>query len=97
MSATLYQQQREHIASLQRAYQQCLATHQLDSLAIYSGHARYHFADDHTTTFQAYGHFIHWVGMADVQHSWLVIQPDQRPPALPLCARRFLALADTAT
>lgn len=52
MSATLYQQQREHIASLQRAYQQCLATHQLDSLAIYSGHARYHFADDHTTTFR---------------------------------------------
>ncbi|WP_062374642.1 Xaa-Pro dipeptidase [Halomonas sp. KX33721] len=79
MSATLYQQQREHIASLQRAYQQCLANHQLDSLAIYSGHARYHFADDHTTTFQAYGHFIHWVGMADVQHSWLVIQSNQRP------------------
>ena len=97
MSATLYQQQREHIASLQRAYQQCLANHQLDSLAIYSGHARNHFADDHATSFQSYGHFIHWVGMADVQHSWLVIQPDQRPPALPLCARRFLALADTAT
>ncbi len=60
MSATLYQQQREHIASLQRAYQQCLANHQLDSLAIYSGHARNHFADDHATSFQSYGHFIHW-------------------------------------
>ncbi|GGC97081.1 Xaa-Pro dipeptidase [Vreelandella lutescens] len=79
MSATLYQQQREHIAALNLAYQECLAAHQLDSLAIYSGHARNHFADDHATSFQSYGHFIHWVGMADVQHSWLVIQPNQRP------------------
>ncbi|WP_404377463.1 Xaa-Pro dipeptidase [Vreelandella aquamarina] len=79
MSATLYQHQREHIASLQRAYHECMAAHQLDSLAIYSGHARNHFADDHATSFQSYGHFIHWVGMSDIQHSWLVIQPNQRP------------------
>ncbi|WP_311065588.1 Xaa-Pro dipeptidase [Halomonas sp. DWK9] len=79
MLATFYQQQREHIASVSRAYQQCMADHQLDSLAIYSGHADNHFADDHATSFQSYGHFIHWIGMADVQHSWLVIQPEQRP------------------
>ncbi len=79
MSATLYQLQRDHIQALNHAYQARMAAHNLDSLAIYSGHANNHFADDHATSFQSYGHFIHWVGMADVQHSWLVIQPHQRP------------------
>ncbi|MDG4869219.1 hypothetical protein P8631_14590, partial [Guyparkeria sp. 1SP6A2] len=64
MSASLNALQREHIAHLCQAYSQLLEQHRLDCLAIYSGHARYHFADDHTTTFQAYGHFTHWVGLA---------------------------------
>ena len=79
MSTTLFNLQREHIAHLQRAYSEILADNGLDSLAIYSGHASVHFADDHAPPFQAYGHFIHWVGLADVQHSWLVIQPGERP------------------
>lgn len=79
MSNTLFTLQLEHIAHLQRAYASILADHQLDSLAIYSGHASVHFADDHTPPFQTYGHFMHWVGLADVQHSWLVIQPEKRP------------------
>lgn len=79
MSTTLFNLQHEHIAHLQRAYSGILADHKLDSLAIYSGHASVHFADDHTPPFQTYGHFMHWVGIADVQHSWLVIQPEKRP------------------
>ncbi|MGP9766832.1 Xaa-Pro dipeptidase [Halomonas sp. AOP13-D3-9] len=79
MSTTLFNLQRDHIAHLQRAYTEILADHKLDSLAIYSGHASVHFADDHTPPFQTYGHFMHWVGLADVQHSWLVIQPGERP------------------
>ncbi len=79
MSTTLFNLQREHIAHLQRAYSDILADHGLDSLAIYSGHASDHFADDHAPPFQAYGHFMHWVGLADVQHSWLIIQPGERP------------------
>ncbi|HAA44140.1 MAG: proline dipeptidase [Halomonas sp. 54_146] len=79
MTTTLFNLQREHIAHLQRAYSEILADNGLDSLAIYSGHASVHFADDHAPPFQAYGHFIHWVGLADVQHSWLVIQPGERP------------------
>ncbi|MCH4813463.1 Xaa-Pro dipeptidase [Vreelandella neptunia] len=79
MSITLFNLQRDHIAHLQRAYETILANQGFDSLAIYSGHASVHFADDHTPTFQSYGHFMHWVGLADVQHSWLIIQPEKRP------------------
>ncbi|MDN7133764.1 Xaa-Pro dipeptidase [Halomonas sp. MC140] len=79
MSTTLFNLQREHLIHLQSAYATLLAKHQLDSLAIYSGHASNHFADDHAVSFQTYGHFMHWVGLADVQHSWLVIQPEKRP------------------
>lgn len=79
MSTTLFKLQQDHLAHLQRTYSDILIAQGIDSLAIYSGHANAHFADDQTPTFQAYGHFMHWVGLADVQHSWLVIQPGQRP------------------
>lgn len=79
MSTTLFNLQQDHIAHLQRAYTDLLAHHGFDSLAIYSGHAGVHFADDQAPTFQTYGHFMHWVGLADVQHSWLIIQPGKRP------------------
>ncbi|WP_417422115.1 Xaa-Pro dipeptidase [Halomonas sp.] len=79
MSTTLFNLQLEHIAHLQRAYEQVLTKSGFDSLAIYSGHADYHFADDHAASFQTYGHFMHWVGLADIQHSWLVIAPNTRP------------------
>ncbi|GEN29332.1 Xaa-Pro dipeptidase [Halovibrio variabilis] len=79
MSTTLFNLQLDHVAQLQRAYATILADQGVDSLAIYSGHAREHFADDQAPPFQTYGHFMHWVGLADVQHSWLVIQPEKRP------------------
>ena len=79
MSTTLFNLQREHIAHLQHAYSDILTDHGFDSLAIYSGHTSVHFADDHAPPFQTYGHFMHWVGLADVQHSWLIIQPEKRP------------------
>ncbi|UYO74694.1 Xaa-Pro dipeptidase [Halomonas qinghailakensis] len=79
MSASLFNLQRDHLTHLQQTYTDLLASHRLDSVAIYSGHANPHFGDDQAPTFQTYGHFMHWVGMADIQHSWLVIQPEKRP------------------
>lgn len=79
MSTTLFNLQHDHIAHLQRAYSDILTDQGFDSLAIYSGHTSVHFADDHAPPFQTYGHFMHWVGLADVQHSWLIIQPEKRP------------------
>lgn len=79
MSTTLFNLQHDHIAHLQRSYANILVNQGVDCLAIYSGHASVHFADDHTPTFQTYGHFMHWAGLAEVQHSWLIIQPEKRP------------------
>ncbi|MFN2410033.1 MAG: Xaa-Pro dipeptidase [Halomonas sp.] len=79
MSSQLYRLQQEHLTRLQRDYTALLDEHQLDSLAIYSGHANAYFADDQAPAFQTYGHFMHWVPLADVQHSWLVLRPHQRP------------------
>ncbi|MGM0542623.1 MAG: Xaa-Pro dipeptidase [Pseudomonadota bacterium] len=79
MSTQLHQLQQEHLSRLQRDYAALLEEHQLDCLAIYSGHANAFFGDDQTPAFQTYGHFMHWVPLADVQHSWLVIRPHQRP------------------
>ncbi|SNY95806.1 Xaa-Pro dipeptidase [Halomonas sp. hl-4] len=79
MSTQLYRLQQEHLIHLQRDYAALLEEHHLDSLAIYSGHANAYFADDQAPAFQTYGHFMHWVPLADVQHSWLVIRPHQRP------------------
>ncbi|MBE0404552.1 Xaa-Pro dipeptidase [Halomonas citrativorans] len=79
MSTTLFNLQLDHIVHLQHAYEQVLAKYGFDSLVIYSGHASHHFADDHATSFQTYGHFMHWVGLADIQHSWLVIQSGKKP------------------
>ncbi|SES19630.1 Xaa-Pro dipeptidase [Vreelandella subterranea] len=79
MSKQLYHLQQEHLSRLQRDYAALLEEHRLDCLAIYSGHANAFFGDDQAPAFQTYGHFMHWVPLADVQHSWLVIRPHQRP------------------
>ncbi|MGM0825761.1 MAG: Xaa-Pro dipeptidase [Pseudomonadota bacterium] len=79
MSTQLYHLQQEHLSRLQRDYAALLEEHRLDCLAIYSGHANAFFGDDQAPAFQTYGHFMHWVPLADVQHSWLVIRPHQRP------------------
>lgn len=79
MSTALFKLQRDHLTHLQRTYTELLTRYEFDSLAIYSGHASTHFADDQAANFQAYGHFMHWVGLADAQYSWLVIQPNAKP------------------
>ncbi|SDN86689.1 Xaa-Pro dipeptidase [Vreelandella arcis] len=79
MSTRLFALQQEHLTHLQRDYTVLLEEHRLDSLAIYSGHANAYFADDQAPAFQTYGHFMHWVPLAGVEHSWLVIRPQKRP------------------
>ncbi|WP_447556080.1 Xaa-Pro dipeptidase [Vreelandella sp. EE22] len=82
MSDTLLSLQHDHLKHLQRAYAEILARCELDSMAIYSGHSDAFFADDHAPAFQAYGHFMHWVGLADAEHSWVVIEPGKKPALL---------------
>lgn len=71
--------QGRHVDALGRAYAGILGTEGYDGVLLYSGHAHRHFADDQTASFAAYGHFLHWVPMAGLAHSWLLVRPDHRP------------------
>jgi Xaa-Pro dipeptidase len=71
--------QREHLGNLQRYYDKTLATLGYDGVMIYSGSPALHFGDDQHASFCSYGHFQHWTGQATLAHSWLFIQPGQRP------------------
>ncbi|WP_447957753.1 Xaa-Pro dipeptidase [Vreelandella sp. EE7] len=82
MSDTLLLLQKAHLAHLERTYADLLQRTAFDSVAIYSGHTDNFFADDHAPAFQAYGHFMHWVGLSDAQHSWVVIEPGKKPKLL---------------
>lgn len=79
MSLPLDDLHTNHLTHLDAAYAEALAACGFDAVMIYSGHARLHFADDQHSSFSAYGHFLHWVPLADLQHSWLLIRPGQRP------------------
>src|SRR5690554_979275 len=78
-STLLAELQRRHIRDLQKAYEDVMAGFAVEAVAIYSGHALPHFGDDQAPSFQTYAHFMHWVPLAEVQHSWLLIRKDARP------------------
>lgn len=79
MTASLDILQKQHLDSLARDYAGVLQRHSLDGVLLYSGHAHPHFADDQTASFAAFGHFLHWVPMAGLEHGWLLIRPGHKP------------------
>ncbi|RUR30592.1 Xaa-Pro dipeptidase [Vreelandella nanhaiensis] len=95
MSETLFALQLAHLKRLDRAYTDILERLGFESVAIYSGHSDYFFADDHAPAFQAYGHFMHWVGLSDAEHSWVVIEPGQKPRLLLYAPSDFWHLTTT--
>lgn len=74
-----------HLEALQRSYAACLEKTGIDALWIFSGAPRPHHGDDQYPAFRAYGHFVHWVPMAQLGHSWLLIRPGH-PPLLQIHA-----------
>ncbi|MDZ7852883.1 MAG: Xaa-Pro dipeptidase [Halomonas sp.] len=78
-SSSIATLQRDHLAALQQTYNEILTRLGLDGVLLYSGHPRRHFADDQEASFAAFGHFMHWIGQADLARSWLLICPGQRP------------------
>ncbi|EPC04399.1 hypothetical protein L861_03495 [Litchfieldella anticariensis FP35 = DSM 16096] len=78
-TAALASLHREHLAALDHAYERVLNEHGYTGVLLYSGHAHEHFGDDQTASFTGYGHFMHWVPLAVIEHSWLLIRPGQRP------------------
>ncbi|MBD3894356.1 Xaa-Pro dipeptidase [Halomonas sp. ML-15] len=85
MNRSALNQHQAHLAALQQAYAWHLEAAGIDALWIYSGSPRPHYGDDQMGAFRAYGHFVHWVPMPALSHSWLLIRPGQ-PPLLQIHA-----------
>ncbi|MHB0775498.1 Xaa-Pro dipeptidase [Halomonas sp. WWR20] len=68
-----------HLDRLEREYARILGEQGYDGVWLYSGHPHQFFGDDQHATFTAYGHFVHWLSRSDIEHSWLLIRPGQRP------------------
>ncbi|MGM0704027.1 MAG: Xaa-Pro dipeptidase [Pseudomonadota bacterium] len=71
--------QARHLDALEAAYAATLQRNDLDGVLIYSGRPHRHFADDQEASFATFAHFLHWVPMPGLAHSWLLIRPGQRP------------------
>jgi hypothetical protein len=70
---------QDHLDRLENAYQRLAEKHGYDSILIYSGAPRVHYADDQAATFRSYAHFLHWVPLPGLSHSWLWIRPADTP------------------
>ncbi|TFH86128.1 Xaa-Pro dipeptidase [Billgrantia azerbaijanica] len=81
MTTDLAALQARHLDTLEAAYATTLSHHGFDGVLLYSGHPHRHFADDQEASFATHAHFLHWVPMPGLAHSWLLIQPG-KPPRL---------------
>ena len=114
MSETrLDDQHAAHLEGLEHAYARLLEAHGYEGVLLYSGAPRHFFGDDQQASFATFAHFLHWVPLAGIEHSWLLIRPGQRPllrfhapvdfwhltPSLPQAAwtRRFTLEASAET
>ncbi|RAR60319.1 Xaa-Pro dipeptidase [Onishia taeanensis] len=79
MKETLEHKQLAHLETLQTAYDRLLTAQGFDGVLLYSGHPQRHFADDQHASFATYGHFMHWVPLQGLDHSWLLVRPGQTP------------------
>ncbi|MCG6657112.1 Xaa-Pro dipeptidase [Halomonas campisalis] len=79
MTHSLADAQRLHLERLEREYACLLDALGYDGVLLYSGHPHRHFADDQEASFATYGHFLHWVPLAGVTRSWLLLRAGQRP------------------
>ncbi|MBQ85642.1 MAG: hypothetical protein CMQ16_04465, partial [Gammaproteobacteria bacterium] len=56
---------KDHVSQLQTNYESALLSvfdkQPPDGVLLYSGSEQYYYADDRGVTFQAYGHFLHWI------------------------------------
>ncbi|TDX29025.1 Xaa-Pro dipeptidase [Modicisalibacter xianhensis] len=71
--------QLNHLDWLTSAYQEVAEAQGYEGFLLYSGEPRCHHADDQAATFRTYAHFLHWVPMPGLSHSWLYILPGNKP------------------
>ena len=69
----------DHLDRLESAYRALADAQGYDNILIYSGAPRFHHADDQAATFRTYAHFLHWIPLPGLSHSWLWISPGDKP------------------
>lgn len=79
----------QHVARLVDNYTDALlATGNFEAVLIHSGSTRYHYADDQTPPFHAYGHFCHWLPVNRPEQVLLIL-PGQTPVFFQVIPRDF--------
>ncbi len=66
-----------HVAHLRALYEQA-CDGVCDAVLLHSGSARHYFADDREVSFQAYGHFGHWLPV-NRPDQFLLVRPGRKP------------------
>lgn len=68
---------QEHVGFLREATLKVLASEGYSGLAIYAGHDRHYFADDHNVPFRPVPHFSHWCPLHSPGHLLLIDNRDK--------------------
>lgn len=67
-----------HIERLLGVYTEALSLFEAEGILLHSGSAAYYHADDREISFQAFGHFLHWISV-NRPDQFLLIRPGQKP------------------
>ena len=67
-----------HISRLEQVYTEALEPLDVEGVLIHSGSAAYYHADDREISFQAYGHFLHWIAV-NRPDQFLLFRPGYKP------------------
>lgn len=68
----------DHINRLEQLYTAALEPLNLDGVLVHSGSSAYYYADDREISFQAYGHFLHWLPVHRPDQ-FLLFRPGHKP------------------
>ncbi len=68
----------DHINRLEQLYTAALEPLEVDGVLVHSGSAAYYHADDREISFQAYGHFLHWLPV-NRPDQFLLFRPGHKP------------------
>lgn len=67
-----------HIKHLLGLYTESLSGIDAEGILLHSGSAAHYYADDREISFQAYGHFLHWIAV-NRPDQFLLIRPGKKP------------------
>jgi Xaa-Pro dipeptidase len=69
----------EHVAEIQRRWEEALAAESFEAALVHSGTPIHSFLDDYEYAFRPNPHFLHWLPLTQHADSALLIRPGRRP------------------